>query len=74
MAVPPYPRHLTRDERQAVAEKAARAMVAEMPAETDRQRVDREIMQAMGELTVKLCWATERITALEGRRDDDGGG
>lgn len=65
MAVPSYPRHLTQDERQAVAEKAARDMVAGMPNATDRNRIDREIMQAMGELTVKLCWATERITALE---------
>lgn len=70
--VPAYPRHLTPAERQAVAEKAARDMVAAMPGATDRQRTDREIMQAMGELTVKLRWATERINALEGGRDDDG--
>lgn len=66
--IPPYPRHLTPAERQAVAEKAARDLTEGSPLKGDAAL----LMGMLAEVMVAVVWSKHRIDALEAGKPEGG--
>lgn len=67
MAFPPFPRHLTPDERRAVRLQAATDFVAsvlkDQVARVPKSMLDEMTNQAI--VAINISWLTERVEALE---------
>ncbi|GAA6202483.1 HK97 family phage prohead protease [Aquicoccus sp. SU-CL01552] len=80
-SIPPYPRHLSADEQQAVREKAVRdhldGIVKRTAAATGRSEAEVRKAHAAGyaeqmaEIVVHLRWQEERIKELETRHENE---
>lgn len=79
--IPPYPRHLSKAERAAILEKAARDLIGEIventakalgqPEATVRAKHVGRDMPVLAEMMVRLRWHEERIAAMEAQHGTD---